>query len=535
MKKSASYVRVLTLCVVACAVGVWGLSATTTQALNSCSLTHPSSIVSFSQGLQSNGSSVDEQISDPSILLDKNTPEGSALALGIGGAITLHFPTPLANYPSAGLPSITRPTNTASCLNAPVRATISGSIDGVSFTQLGITCEGGSFSLGAFPWVSHIRITDATDPSDPAFATQPSAGFTLASLSGQSCLKNSLCATTSSLDSTVAEPTTSYPFSLGALGDDWTFDHEASFEEYGNGSARLTGLVRRESAPSEVFQIILSFTGRTDAAPAGSPIRILKPSAYSDQGGPIDPATWYYYKTIAGVFLGAETSSGQNYSILNTIHALQIGDGADGRSALRGGFVEFLFGSNLMQSEGSLAFTLQSCSSPLPTPTPPTDPDQLENEKALCSSDDQTATLAALDQSLLSRRESVMKALRALVRDNPSRANRAFRNRALASTRDLATSAWQIIWKHPWKILLCSPSALCSPTSLRPSQEAILSAIQTLDAYVTEALQIAAKRATRQKTRSMLRQQLAKHKQHSLDAPQLLQSLPTETYACRSR
>jgi hypothetical protein len=383
--------------------------------------------------------------------------------------------------------------------------------------------------------MSYIRITDSTDPSHPAFSDNPTSGFSFSAISGPTCLKRSLCTDTATPDPALAEPTTSATFSLGALGDDWLFADGATFQEYGNGSARLLGEIYRSSAPNQALSIVMSFTGKIASPPAGSPLRILKPSSYIDQGGPIDPSTWYYYKTVSGVLADKNNLSAQPYTIQEAIDAAQVGAGADGRSAPLGAFSNFLYGNNTMQSEGSVAFKLDDCPAvqPTPTPTPPA-PDEEPLRKSSCNADDKTATLATLDQSLRSWLLTVSQATRIVVRSNPSRANHAFRLRSRSTTRNLIQKAWQTIWQHPWKIVVCENSPLCAARSLTPAQASIADAVRALDSITSETIAKALSRVTRAADRKRLRALQTQQAKTSQTFSEVLRSLPVETYECSS-
>lgn len=502
-------------------------------ALNSCSDAYPSAITAFTQGRQSDGSAVASEYSNPEVLFGSTTLPNDQLALGIGGSVTVSFDTPLANYPAAGLPTITRPSSSSSCANAPVRAVISGSIDGLSFTELATLCDGSTFSLGSFPWVSHLRITDATDPSASQFANIPTAGFTLAKVFGQSCLKRSLCASTPENDPSLADPSRTPTLSFGPLGDSWVFGSEATFEEYGNGSARLKGEVVKLEAPSQRLNLVVSFTGRTDAPPGGSPIRLLYPSAYIDKGGPIDPSLWYYYRALSGALFTAANDRTVLRSALGSTRATQLGIGANGHNGSLGVYSDSLADDGSAQGESTLAFNLHDCPATPPTPTPPVGEDESSPITAqTCQSLDKTDTLAELDQALLLRKESVFRATRILVRSQRTKANSAFRARARSTTRNLVVAAWRAIWEHPWQIRSCSLPWPCSPKSLAPMQSNIAAAIDVLDAHVSKTLRSVVTRVKARKARSQLNAVLTQHRNHSQRFKGLLGTLPVETYEC---
>ena len=134
---------------------------TSAWALNSCGTEHPFQVVTFQRGTFPPGSLGAPDTSDPTILLGTVTGAES-VSLGIGGAITLKFSVPVANYPASGALTIERSQGALPCSSHPVRAEVSGSIDGEHFFPLGTICESTGLPLGTMPWVSYLRITDVT-------------------------------------------------------------------------------------------------------------------------------------------------------------------------------------------------------------------------------------------------------------------------------------------------------------------------------------------------------------------------------------
>jgi hypothetical protein len=315
-------------------------------------------------------------------------------------------------------------------------------MDGISFTELGITCEGGEFSLADFAWVSHLRIVDTTDRTHPAFASSPSSGFTISSISGPGCLKFSHCGEAVALDPALAKSTTKGVLSLGALGDDFILAEGAIFEEYGNGSARFIGSLSSVGKPDEAYEAILSFTGRVTEPPATSPVLLLRPSAYAANGGPIDPSQWYYYKTVRGSLSKLSPKPTQQFTVSATTHALQVGVGADGRSGALGASTSVRLQLPNSETAAEIAFKLVTCPIMTPPPTPSPSPtalakptDSINDSSGACSLTDLTDTLATLDQALLKRGEIVFKAARATVNAAASRSNRTFQTQRRARAR----------------------------------------------------------------------------------------------------
>lgn len=511
-----------------------------TYALTSCSPSSPTAVVSFSQGQASDGTPIDSAYSDPNTLLTPTTSE-SFLALGIGGSITLSFSVPLANYPAAGLPQIRRQSSADPCSSNPVQARLFGSSDGILFSEIGVTCEGGAFSLDQFPWISYLRIVDTSDPQSPALIGKRSLGFTINSISGPGCLKYAHCIQPSVIDPVLASSSAQETLSLGSLGDDFILDDTGSFEEYGNGSARFIGFLSRRSKPDAIYEAVLSFTGRVTAPPGSSPVLLLRSSAYSSQGGPIDPSSWYYYKTVRGSVRQVSPTSAEYYQITGTTSALQVGSGADGRSASRGAATTFTLQEPLSDIPAELAFIIAECPNATPTPistpspTPTVEPkptDTIDDSSASCLYSDLTDVLAALDQALLTRSEIVFRVSRALIRVSASRSNLLFQTRSRTQTRSLIAAAWATVWQHPWSVLRCPNNAGCSSLSLRTNQDAIRRSISALDRHVAATISRVQKRVKTRDSRTLFKKLRSKHSSLQGDFKRMLESLPLESFSC---
>lgn len=129
---------------------------------------------------------------------------------------------------------------------------------------------------------------------------------------------------------------------LHGIGNDFVFAPGASFAEYSDGTARLTGEIFRPTVPTERFlldTLFTSYMGAGDVAypPVGSPKLELAPAAYADQGGPIYPNVWHYYPTFTGLLIGLDDFAGGIVSIARTGPAFQVGYGANGKDLTYGG------------------------------------------------------------------------------------------------------------------------------------------------------------------------------------------------------
>ena len=534
-------------------------------ALNSCTLERPSEVVSFDQGSSQPGPLLSSNTSDPAILL-RSTSNSESLTLGLGGALTLKFTVPIANYPAAGALTIERAPSALPCASYPVRAEISGSIDGIHFVPLGTTCESASFDLGTFSWIAYLRIKDVTDTTDPAFGSQPVSGFDLRSVTGPGCLKYAYCPVSSPPDTTVTSSQKSYDLSLSHIGDDFVLEEGASFQEYGNGTARLVATAHRTSDPSSAYDMIVSLTGRVTSPPSGSPVLELDPPAYS---GSIDLSSWYYYKRWSGVLLGKGSLSGETIVIGDTVQAVQIGFGAHGRNISFGAGGSFAYGPTPSQNIGDLKISLTTCSAP-PSPTPPsatpqptrtirhgptphatpgvtpqptprfvsptpTPSGETQIEPPNCTESDLTNKLLALDNELFRRLDTINRATRLLIRENRSRRNFRYRASIRSQIQNLYVLAWQDIWRHDRVIRSCSPSTLCFDIHLEPTQATMAASARTLDSTVENTLSYVRKRLTSRKAVRALRRLNQIHLEQHIAFVTELALLPHHSTKCREQ
>ncbi len=116
-----------------------------------------------------------------------------------------------------------------------------------------------------------------------------------------------------------------------------------TFIANGDGTARLTGTLRSVSDPTKIFTVDVELSGFTTTTPSGSPKKELQSSAYVENGGPINTATWAYYTTYTGTLTGAGSYAGAVITITRTGPAFQIGVGADGKNIGFGGSGWFLW------------------------------------------------------------------------------------------------------------------------------------------------------------------------------------------------
>jgi len=141
------------------------------------------------------------------------------------------------------------------------------------------------------------------------------------------------CAEKADADPTYAKFPGGHAIWLPGIGKDFVFtDPPGFFVENSDGTARLTGTVRRTSNSTEAFAVDITFSGWTETASDGSPHLELKSPAYASNGGPIDPATWYYYPTWSGVLTGIDDYAGAVVEIDRRGAPFQVGVGANGKN-----------------------------------------------------------------------------------------------------------------------------------------------------------------------------------------------------------
>jgi hypothetical protein len=503
-------------------------------ALNSCSTDRPSEVVAFQRGTFPPEAATAPETSDPNILL-RTATTAESVSLGIGGAITLKFSVPVANYPASGALTIERPQGALPCSSYPVRAEVSGSIDGEHFFPLGTFCESSGFSLGTLPWISYLRIRDVTDPSDPAFASIPARGFDMSAVSGPACLKYSHCAVTPSANPTLSTTQETYALSLPHLGNDFVLEEGASFEEYGNGSARLAGTVYRKRDPSAAYTMIVALTGRVTMPPSQSPVLELKPSAYTAQGGTVDPSSWYYYKTFEGTLFGKHALSGETIVIGDTRRAMQIGDGANGRDATLGGGGSFTYDSASSRHTAELRIGLTSCTivHPTPTPTPTATPGgRTITETPVCQTQNISNNLATLDHNLFRRLNAVNHATRILLQERNSRRNRSYRSHIRAKAQNLYALGWTNIWKHDRLVKNCTPATSCAEVHLETTQAGIAASARTLDITVRNSLLYVYRTVTKLQSKRALKRLIQHHANLQKTFLSELAKLPQHSMRC---
>ncbi|MEO1575409.1 MAG: SdrD B-like domain-containing protein, partial [Pseudomonadota bacterium] len=108
-------------------------------------------------------------------------------------------------------------------------------------------------------------------------------------------------------------------FNGDGVTDQYDLDPGATFVQNDDGTATLTGRIRKQHEPNYAFDVHVSLSGRTDNPPPGSP--------YNPFGA--DPADWQYYPNWDGTLTGVEWNSGATLHISRRGASFQIGTGAN--------------------------------------------------------------------------------------------------------------------------------------------------------------------------------------------------------------
>ncbi len=120
---------------------------------------------------------------------------------------------------------------------------------------------------------------------------------------------------------------------MPGIATDLVFEPFAgSLIEHGDGTATLSGVARSADDADKAFEVTVTLSDYRQTAPAGSPKKELSASAYVENGGPVDPSTWYYYNAFSGTFVGVGDWQGAVVEIQLVGAAFQVGVGANGKN-----------------------------------------------------------------------------------------------------------------------------------------------------------------------------------------------------------
>ncbi|HZF09362.1 MAG TPA: hypothetical protein VFE33_11280 [Thermoanaerobaculia bacterium] len=130
-------------------------------------------------------------------------------------------------------------------------------------------------------------------------------------------------------------------FKLPGISTDLVFSPKGTFQENSDGTGQIVGNLVSLSHPTQGFQLSVLVSGFTTSAPPHSPRKQLRTPAYVENGGPIDPATWYYYTSLSGTLIGFGDLDGAVLSLTGTTTSFQVGTGASGKNLNLGASAPF--------------------------------------------------------------------------------------------------------------------------------------------------------------------------------------------------
>jgi hypothetical protein len=127
-------------------------------------------------------------------------------------------------------------------------------------------------------------------------------------------------------------------FWLPGISTDLVFTPDpGSITVNSDGSFRMTGTLKSITDPNKGFTVDVTFSGYTTTTPSGSPKKELQSSAYVENGGPVNPATWIYFTSFSGTLTGTGTWTGATVALTRTGPAFQVGVGANNKNVNFGG------------------------------------------------------------------------------------------------------------------------------------------------------------------------------------------------------
>lgn len=205
---------------------------------------------------------------------------------------------------------------------------------GVAF-QVGVGANGSNLELGA---AGQLEVRLLSSPRGGA----PLAPSGSAMLHVDLVVDSVDCATKAAPQAAWSASRHTHAFYLPELGKDFAFDPPGRYEEFADGTARLTGTIRRAAQPAKAFQVDVAFTARVNAGaavfpPPGSPKKSLLPRAYVENGGSVDPTAWYYFQQIDGTLTGIDDYAGGVLEVRRDGPAFQVGFGANDKNLGWGG------------------------------------------------------------------------------------------------------------------------------------------------------------------------------------------------------
>lgn len=123
-------------------------------------------VISYTQGLRSNGTPVEASRSDVSKVL--GTPDGinapgGFYSLGFGGEIIIKMDGGIINRPGNDLRIFETSFGSPSCSSYPEHANVYVSSDFLSWTPVGTVCQDGEVDIAPLDYILYVKIVDASN------------------------------------------------------------------------------------------------------------------------------------------------------------------------------------------------------------------------------------------------------------------------------------------------------------------------------------------------------------------------------------
>lgn len=197
--------------------------------------------------------------------------------------------------------------------------------------QVGIGANGINLRYGGSGWLTVQLLSQPT--TGPELPTVYSVGDVNIDVE-RGCKR---CPVAAPRDPLVYGGNGGHAFWLPGIGTDFVFEPGAVFVERGDGTAHLSGTLRRTASATQRFETVVELAGRVDPGqpaypPTDSPKKELLSSAYVENGGPIDTATWHYYTSTDGVLVGLDDYAGARIEFTRMGPSFQVGLGASGKN-----------------------------------------------------------------------------------------------------------------------------------------------------------------------------------------------------------
>ncbi len=166
-------------------------------------------------------------------------------------------------------------------------------------------------------------------------------------------------------------------------GGTFIADGDFTFNEYDNNTAHFFGSIEAKNDANKSWDVNIWFERDETTIGTVGPKIELKNSAYVDNGGTVDPNSWYYYNIVQPTegegFHFTSTAGeydGQKFNVADASggkYLAQVGKGANGKNTNMGMSFWFKYdGMNKAHSDFNVDLTAQSIPENVPVPEPAT-------------------------------------------------------------------------------------------------------------------------------------------------------------------